>query len=168
MDRNYVISNSKLIARTAAAMKDSNVPVGDEIWQSLIAMLPRAKTLAAHPSLLDDITLKPETAKTWVQVKHVAWSILDSMLGPGWAPAMDESEVRAYIRNAPDEGWQYPSGGQVFSRFNDDEYICLTREAINFTCVGNLISCAHTSETRARYEYLLQRTRRSRINASAS
>jgi hypothetical protein len=124
MDRNCVISNSKLIARTAAAMKDSNVPVGDEIWQSLIAMLPRAKTLAAHPSLLDDIALKPETTKTWVQVKHVAWSILDSMLGPGWAPAMDESEVRAYIRNAPDEGWQYPSGGQVFSRFNDDEYIC--------------------------------------------
>jgi hypothetical protein len=148
-------------------MKDSDVPVGDDIWQSLINMLQRAKVFASHPGLLDEMKLRPETAGTWDQVKHVAWSILDSILGPECAPAMDESEVRAYIGNAPDEGWQYPLGKQVFSRFSDDEYICLTSEAINFACVGNLMTCAHSPETRARYEYLVQRTQRSRSNVSA-
>lgn len=70
---------------------------------------------------------------------------------------MQESDLRNFVLNGADAKWGYPEGRDISSHFASG-YVCISDEGINFWREGNLkLRIGHDAETRARYEFLLQR-----------
>ena len=145
------------MARVAAEMQSTSAPVNDKTWNNLIEIGDWAKQHAPFPALVADVIPELGAKRTWTQVRRVALAIVDSVTGQRGTIESEELEIRRYVLGTPDECWRFPTGGQVFSQFGDDGYICLTRFAINFSRDGGLHSCTHTPETLARYQDLLRR-----------
>jgi hypothetical protein len=72
---------------------------------------------------------------------------------------MEELELRAYAAKTADALWQRPVASQVFSNFGGSgcSYVCMTSKGINFWHEGTMTSISHDPETRAHYEYILNR-----------
>jgi hypothetical protein len=153
----YARSRAKIMARVAAQMENTSAHVTDKTWNELIEIGDWTKQHAPHSTLVAEAIPELGANRTWAQVRRAALSIVDSVTGQRGTIESKELEIRRYVLDTPDQCWEFPVDEQVFSRFYEDGYICLTKFDISFSRDGGLDSCTHTPETQARYQELLKR-----------
>jgi hypothetical protein len=144
------------LARVAAAMENTSASVSEQTWNDLIEISRWAKQHTPFPALMAEAIPELGANRTWTQVRRAALAIVDSVTGQWGTIESEELEIRRYVLDTPDQCWEFPVDEQVFSRFYEDGYICLTKFDITFSRNCGLDSCTHTPETQARYQELLK------------
>jgi hypothetical protein len=157
MNPGYARLQARMIARVAAQMMPTSGPVIDKTWNNLMEMCHWATRHAPFPAMIIDALPEPGAIRTWQQVRQIALAIVDSITGQPGTVESGESEIRTYILRSPDKSWQRAVAEEFFIKFGDEGYISMSRFEIRFSRDGyGLDSCAHTEDTKRRYETFLR------------
>lgn len=157
MNLGYAHLQARMIARVAAQMAQTSGPVTDETWNNLMKIGHWASHHAPYPAMMDSAVPELRGKRTWQQVRQIALAIVDSITGQPGTVESGESEIQTYILRSPDESWERAAAEEFFIKFGDKGYISMTRFEIRFSRDGyGLDSCAHTEDTKRRYETFLR------------
>jgi hypothetical protein len=157
MNPGYAHLQARMIVRVAAQMVPTSGPVNDKTWNILMEMGHWATRHAPFPAMITNALPEPDARRTWQQVRQTALAIVDSITGQPGTVESEESEIRTYPLRSLDKSWQHAAAEEVFIKLGDEGYISMTRFETRFSRDDyGLDSCAHTEDTKRRYETFLR------------